>query len=201
MPFSNPVIAGDTLIRPSIQSPGYIAGQTGWSINADGSADFTGGVIQPACKRYNMVPLTTISPAGSEINIPCYGQTAIPDTNYYVFNGSDAYMTINKAGRYLVSMQLTWPNQGTTNTVVLRGYRTRAGVSTMVLVNEVHTGGTDAFMTHQVQDQVICQAGDRLSLNAWCPGGSGVATIRGGVLDEASTWIAAIWMGPTPPTP
>ena len=36
----NPVVGGTVLRRPAIQSPDYSAGVSGWSINADGSAEF-----------------------------------------------------------------------------------------------------------------------------------------------------------------
>lgn len=40
MPFTNPIVAGTTLIRESIKSPDYVAGVSGWSINRDGTAEF-----------------------------------------------------------------------------------------------------------------------------------------------------------------
>src|ERR1700761_27153 len=40
MTFSNPVVGGTTLIRPAIHSPDYAAGVSGWTINADGTAEF-----------------------------------------------------------------------------------------------------------------------------------------------------------------
>lgn len=38
--FGNPVVGGTTLVRAAINSPDYVAGQTGWSVKADGSAEF-----------------------------------------------------------------------------------------------------------------------------------------------------------------
>lgn len=40
MTFNNPIVGGQTLIRDSIHSRNYVMGATGWSINADGSAEF-----------------------------------------------------------------------------------------------------------------------------------------------------------------
>ncbi len=40
MPFKNPILAGTELIREAIESPNYVAGVSGWSINRDGTADF-----------------------------------------------------------------------------------------------------------------------------------------------------------------
>ena len=39
--FSNPIVGGvDKLIRQAIQSPNFVAGVSGWSINKDGTAEF-----------------------------------------------------------------------------------------------------------------------------------------------------------------
>lgn len=40
MGFSNSVVGGITLVRPAIRSPNYVTGSTGWTINADGTAEF-----------------------------------------------------------------------------------------------------------------------------------------------------------------
>ena len=40
MQFNDDVVGGTTLIRPAIQSPDYVAGESGWTINADGTAEF-----------------------------------------------------------------------------------------------------------------------------------------------------------------
>jgi hypothetical protein len=42
MPFTDPVVAQDELIREAIRSSNYSAGQSGWRIGADGTAEFTG---------------------------------------------------------------------------------------------------------------------------------------------------------------
>ncbi len=38
--FSSDVVAGTVLIRDAIQSPNYVAGVSGWTINADGTSEF-----------------------------------------------------------------------------------------------------------------------------------------------------------------
>jgi hypothetical protein len=40
MGYLDPVVGGTALRRAAIQSPGFVAGSTGWSINIDGSAEF-----------------------------------------------------------------------------------------------------------------------------------------------------------------
>lgn len=46
MPFRNSVVGGTTLVRPAIRSPNFVAGASGWSIDADGSAEFNDIVIR-----------------------------------------------------------------------------------------------------------------------------------------------------------
>ena len=46
MPFTNPLVAGTTLIRNAIQSPNYVAGVSGWAIMKDGSAEFNNVVVR-----------------------------------------------------------------------------------------------------------------------------------------------------------
>lgn len=41
MTFSNPVVAGTTLVRQAIQSPNFVSGSAGWQIARDGSAEFS----------------------------------------------------------------------------------------------------------------------------------------------------------------
>jgi hypothetical protein len=45
MGFSNPPVGGTTLVRKAIHSPNYVLNTTGWSINKDGTAQFTGLVL------------------------------------------------------------------------------------------------------------------------------------------------------------
>lgn len=46
MAFRNPAIAGQYLVRPALQSPNYVAGSSGWTVNRDGSAEFNSAVIR-----------------------------------------------------------------------------------------------------------------------------------------------------------
>src|SRR5512146_586720 len=42
----NPVVGSTILRRPAIQSPNYVAGSSGWTVNADGSAEFNNLTIR-----------------------------------------------------------------------------------------------------------------------------------------------------------
>lgn len=44
--FQSNVVAGTVLIRSAIQSPNYVAGVSGWTVNQDGSVEFNNAVIR-----------------------------------------------------------------------------------------------------------------------------------------------------------
>jgi len=46
MPFTNPLVAGLELIRQAIRSRNYVPNTSGWTINADGTAEFTDATIR-----------------------------------------------------------------------------------------------------------------------------------------------------------
>lgn len=53
MTFSNPIVGGTTLIRPAIQSPNYIPGSTGWTINKDGTSEFNNVTVRGTLQSNN----------------------------------------------------------------------------------------------------------------------------------------------------
>jgi hypothetical protein len=40
VPFRDPIVAGETLVRDAIRSEGFVTGVTGWSVERDGDAEF-----------------------------------------------------------------------------------------------------------------------------------------------------------------
>lgn len=48
----NPVVGGTTLRRAAIASPDFVSGESGWSINQDGSAEFTGLQINSISQKF-----------------------------------------------------------------------------------------------------------------------------------------------------
>lgn len=54
--FSNPIIGGGgALVYPSIHSPDYVVGQSGWTVNKDGSAQFNNLEIRGTFNGINYV--------------------------------------------------------------------------------------------------------------------------------------------------
>lgn len=64
----NPVVGSTILRRPAIASPGYVAGSAGWSVNADGSAEFnnvtTRGTIVVGTSPSVQLEMTTQAGSG-----------------------------------------------------------------------------------------------------------------------------------------
>ncbi|HTF08181.1 MAG TPA: hypothetical protein VK659_08420 [Asanoa sp.] len=61
MPFRDPIVAGNTLVREAIRSVGYTPGVQGWTINRDGSAEFNDVAIRGT--------LTVVDVDGSYVSI------------------------------------------------------------------------------------------------------------------------------------
>jgi hypothetical protein len=55
MQFQDDVVGGTVLVRPAIQSPDYVAGKSGWTINADGTAEFNNVTIRTTLESANFV--------------------------------------------------------------------------------------------------------------------------------------------------
>lgn len=58
MPFSNPIVGGTALVRPAINSPNFVTGVSGWSINRDGTAEFAAAVLRGELDLGGNVPHT-----------------------------------------------------------------------------------------------------------------------------------------------
>lgn len=55
MPFSDPIVAGTTLIRRAIQSVDYVAGVSGWIIERNGDAEFNDAVFRGTIEASTMI--------------------------------------------------------------------------------------------------------------------------------------------------
>lgn len=104
MPFRDPIVAGTTLIRPAIQSPNFVHGVSGWTINRDGSAEFNnvivrGTVIASDFQSTNYVANTT----GFDIN----GITGLVQFNGSVVVGGNADLRVQASGAPTPTVTIT----------------------------------------------------------------------------------------------
>lgn len=67
MPFQNPVVAGETLVVPAIQSEGFVSGSTGWRIERDGDAEFNDVDIRGELTVSNADGEVFIGPGGAGV--------------------------------------------------------------------------------------------------------------------------------------
>lgn len=96
MPFSNPIVAGEDLVRTGIRSPNYVTGSTGWRIAQDGSAEFNSLTVVGAALIGGSV---TLDQAGDGLFVysgaPAAGNLLIALTPTA---GTDAYGNAYSAG-------------------------------------------------------------------------------------------------------
>lgn len=127
MGFSNPVVGGVTLVRPAIQSPNYVPGVSGWSINADGTAEFADVVVRgslrvedpPAYVRIlgtdeggnaRVIAMHSQDPLSSEWTITA-AQDLINGDTFTIDGPGLSNLVLNDAAR--LSAGGVWPGSGT----------------------------------------------------------------------------------------
>ncbi len=76
MQFSDPIVAGSTLIRPAIKSPDYVAGVSGWSINRDGSAEFNDVLVRG--------DITVTIPPYGDVSLETFFRCKAMETPFFV---------------------------------------------------------------------------------------------------------------------
>lgn len=75
--FGNPYIGGQgALVRPSIHSPNFVSGSTGWTINKDGSFEFNGGTFRGTIvitSGFDLLVYSTPTPQANKLLIAVAG--------------------------------------------------------------------------------------------------------------------------------
>lgn len=106
--FQNVVVAGTKLVRDAIQSPNYVTGVSGWTVNQDGSVEFNDGVFRGS-----------LIAGGGNVLISSSGIRVVDTggTVEYLMNRTGGFVARNVpdngAISQLVSAQLTFvPNSG-----------------------------------------------------------------------------------------
>jgi hypothetical protein len=107
MPFSNPIVAGETLVRTAIQSEGFVLDTTGWRIERDGDASFTSARIT------NGVYAFGITAAGNIIgaNVPpkyrqCSSSTNNSSSSSYIAPTGFQPFSLQAGTRYRIDYYL-----------------------------------------------------------------------------------------------
>lgn len=104
VPFTNPIIAGTTLVRQAIKSPDYVSGVSGWTINRDGSVEFSNAIVRGTMETGNTTldnaGLHLIGDDGSRIDIEpgtfCSIEMSPPPITGYTVSPAKTYTSSNK---------------------------------------------------------------------------------------------------------
>lgn len=81
MPFTNPIVGGQTLVIPGVQSLNYVQNVSGWRISRDGSAEFIGVSISGS--------LTVGNPTGNRVYLkPGPNSFGFGQATLQLFSGS-----------------------------------------------------------------------------------------------------------------
>jgi hypothetical protein len=132
MTFRNSVVGGTTLVRPAIKSPNYTPGVDGWSINADGSAEFNnitirgGTVISGTALYYDGPP----GPGTLFLSI-----SASPGTDPFG-NAYPEGLTVGRPGESQLQLTTNTAGAGFVNMTTNLAGETRAATLVTEAVNE-----------------------------------------------------------------
>ena len=175
MQFGDPIVGGDTLIRSAIQSRNYTAGSAGWSIMANGSAEFNNLTIRGAevtdstSLYYNGTPATgnLVASISATAGTDPYGNTYLAGVNVYaVSNGQNVFANLNGGA---VNMGLL--NSPTTAAVI--GYGTLTIGSnqyTASVVGSPVTGGNTGSLSLTSNGLYVLDAAGARPTNVYVSG-------------------------------
>lgn len=135
MPFTDPIVAGSTLVRQAIKSPNYVAGTAGWIVDRDGSAEFSDAVVRGTFEAGGGTVVVTS--AGVLITV---GSTAIAvNSTGFAIDTTGTDVSVTSSG-------LTIDTAGTDVSVTSSGLVIDAG-ATDVLVNSTGFSFTNGSVT------------------------------------------------------
>jgi hypothetical protein len=209
--FTNPVFGGNTLIRPAIRSPNYVAGVSGWSINRDGSAELNNltirGVFNGTNYTINNMGLFMYSGAPVLGNLIA-SITELPGTDPY----GNAYLSgiVSYSGATFSSLVDSNLLVGVVSQAIDAGLVGLTGGGAMFLSSPTHLadGATMALVNGSVAVTPTSSAGyphldigaSSAGTMAWINGAIIRSTVSGGT-STAETWHApaynANWAGTT----
>lgn len=132
MPFRNSIVGGmGKLIRQMIQSPNYVAGSAGWSINRDGSAEFNNATVRGVLQAGSLT-------AGSISSSVIGSSTLVNDTII------DTDIVIDDTGGTILVYAISGQTVTTLNAAGAGTFNVPAGVTSMKVETWGAGGGAAA---------------------------------------------------------
>lgn len=182
MPFSNPILAGTALVRTAIKSPNYVPGSAGWSINRDGTAEFSSATLRGALVAGGASPPDVVIggtlPAALVAYYTGFGETALTGTVY--FRAADAYeyeILVIPAGGGFAVLAVGGKNSGggvvetyrvgassATQGLMTIGEHSAVGANTGLVVNNVAQLVLNNTANLQLNDNVSMAFGNNAAL-------------------------------------
>jgi len=171
---ADPVAIGSQLARTTIQSPNYLQGAAGWSLNADGTGEFTGMVTAGL-----RITIGTVAPSGANVGDLWYDG----NNNFLLtqWNGTD------------------WiPYQFGTNAIMAGSVTANLVAANAIVAGMIAAGAIDGFTINgaqingqQINATDIIISGTNGGLFTYGSGGTTVETHSGsGSSPVTGTWIA-----------
>lgn len=142
MPFSDPITAGDKLVRNAIQSDTFVTLVSGWQIKRDGSAEFNNASIRGPIHLEDNLGRIDIQPGGA------FSQG--PEIDFY-YNG---FTSLIKYTNAVPSLFLTVPsvtNDGSTAQIEIQA----AGPNIIMDVLKVSIGAGNQFNVRPLVTETI----------------------------------------------
>lgn len=155
--FANPVTAGTALVIPAINSPNYQAGAAGWTINADGTAEFNGATFRGT--------VDVIAPDGTEVRLAVANGTAAVLLDYPGDFSSATlfvYRNLDSGNNPSYALQI---ESGAASTQVPALMVLQSG--TPLLAPSIVLGQGIEFMTVNTVQTTFVNGGSSLDLGAW----------------------------------
>lgn len=205
----DPIVGGTALRRPAIQSPNFVTGVSGWTINADGSVEFNNGTFRGTVTAGTIIgSLIESATSGRRLTIDANGDikayNAFGAVLLWFVNSKDAFFiyadTGSAAQGALVS---SIANSGGTDpfgATYLNGnvtYVTIAGQTYGIAIGEPLSQSIPAMIFHNITtppalDEPFIGAGQPAS-GSQLVAGSGSTSVAGS--EAATTWADSVNSG------
>lgn len=107
--FNNPVVGGlEKLIREAIQSPNYVPGTSGWTINRDGSVEFNNGIFRGTLQAGTLIAglITDSSISNSSFGDGNILNSSIADSNIVIDSSGGTLLVYAVSGQTVTDLTI-----------------------------------------------------------------------------------------------
>lgn len=179
MGFENPLVGGNALRRPAMQSPNFASGSAGWIVRIDGSAEFNNVVIRGSTTTQGLILMYNGTPAAGNLigsiaptaGTDDFGNAYLAGITTYATDGSGLYTQLKPSGDLALGYTSVFANAGQISAIgtgmqIVTPYTNTAPNDDPVVMSLLPGGktGTDRGFV-----QLSTNNGRDLSLNVYGP--------------------------------